>query len=155
MMQEHFYNLCMTESSRRDGERDQTRVSPKPGDDLNQTIQTTFMNRESTLLSTSKWASSNQRLYSMACDSVRNTGLSSQRRSKSFFTHCRRMWTLTVDFWVSGYLSQNSIVPRKTHKCNLSHNSFVLIGYEYNKLCVTTRNLRANPYKYINKYEYQ
>jgi hypothetical protein len=25
--QEHFYNLCMTESSRRDSERDQTRVS--------------------------------------------------------------------------------------------------------------------------------
>ena len=25
--QEHFYNLCMTESSRRDSEHDQTRVS--------------------------------------------------------------------------------------------------------------------------------
>ena len=123
VLQEHFYNLCMTESSRRDSERDQTRVSLLSLF-MRLHVNPSFMDRESTPVPVRAQFRNHQTLYPLGCDSAKNTVPPFRRRFMSYFTHCRHMSTSTVDFWLSGYRFQSFIVPRKNHRRRPSHRNY-------------------------------
>ena len=121
----------MSESSRRDSERDQTRVS-FIGPLMQLHMKLSFTNREYTLPPTRAQVRNNQKQYPLGCDSARNTARPSRRRSMSYFMHYKHMSTSTVDSWQFGYHFQSFIVPRKNHKCSPSHEKKVtLVVYEY------------------------